>query len=90
LAAAEAVLVTGSVTVLTMDPRRPVTGSVTSWRPPETPEVTPESNDGWLTVAACACSAGRDSSTQIPPPAIVARTMTRRAFGFGIDSSQSP
>jgi hypothetical protein len=48
----EAVPVTGSVTELTMDPRRPVTGSVTAWRPPETPDVSPESNDGWLTVAA--------------------------------------
>ena len=76
-----------------MDPRRPVTGSVTAWMPPETPDVRPESNDGWLTVAASACSAERDRSKQIPPPAIAnraARRMTRRVFGFDIDNSQSP
>ena len=88
-----AVLVTGSVTELTMDPRVPVTGSVTASMAPETVDVSPESNDGWPTVAASACSAGNDKSKQIPPVVIanrVTRRMTRRVFGFDIDNSKSP
>jgi len=78
-------LLTGSATELTTEPRTLVTGSVTAWMPLDTPEVSPESNDGWLTVAASACCAGRDSSKQIPPPAIpnrATRRMTRCVFGF--------
>jgi hypothetical protein len=37
---------------LRMDPRTPVMGSVAGWRPPETPDASPESNDGRLSVAA--------------------------------------
>ena len=90
--AAGVVLVTGSVTELTMDPRVPVTGSVTPSMTPETVDVSPESNDGWPTVAASACSAGNDKSKQIPPVVIanrVTRRMMRRVFGFDIDNSQS-
>ena len=55
--------------------------------------MSPESNDGWPTVAASACSAGNDKSKQIPPVVIanrVTRRMTRRVFGFDIDNSKSP
>jgi hypothetical protein len=92
--AVEAVLVTGLVTELRMDPTAPVTGSVTAWTVPETVDVSPESNDGgWPTVAACACAAGNDKTKQTPPVVIatcVTRRMTRRVFGFGIDNSKSP
>ena len=47
-------LVNGSVAELTSDPTTPMTGSVTAWRPPETPDVSPDSNEGWLLVAALA------------------------------------
>jgi hypothetical protein len=47
-------LVNGSVAELTSDPTPPMTGSVTAWRPPETPDVSPDSNEGWLLVAALA------------------------------------
>jgi hypothetical protein len=47
-------LVNGSVAELTSDPTTPMTGSVTAWRPPETPDVSPDSNEGWLIVAALA------------------------------------
>jgi hypothetical protein len=70
-----------------------VTGSATAWMPPEMPDVSPESNDGGPSVAALACRAERDRSKQIPPLAIAnraTRRMTRRAFGFDIDNSQSP
>jgi hypothetical protein len=47
-------LVNGSVAELTSDPTTPMTGSVTAWRPPETPDVSPDSSEGWLLVAALA------------------------------------
>jgi hypothetical protein len=47
-------LVNGSVVELTSDPTTPMTGSVTAWRPPETPDVSPDSNEGRLSVAALA------------------------------------
>jgi hypothetical protein len=47
-------LVNGSVAELTSDPTTPMTGSVTVWRPPETPDVSPDSNEGRLSVAALA------------------------------------
>lgn len=47
-------LVNGSVAELTSDPTTPMTGSVTAWRPPETPDVSPDSSEGWLIVAALA------------------------------------
>src|SRR6185437_567710 len=47
-------LVNGSVAELTSDPTTPMTGSVTAWRPPEPPDVSPDSNEGWLIVAALA------------------------------------
>jgi hypothetical protein len=47
-------LVNGSVAELTSDPTTPMTGSVTAWRPPETPDVSPDSNEGRLSVAALA------------------------------------
>ena len=86
------VLVTGSVTVLTMDPTTPVTGAVTAWMAPAAPVVSPDSNGGGSPVAAWACFAGSDRTRQIPPPAIAhraARRMTRRVFGFDIDNSRS-
>jgi hypothetical protein len=89
----EAVLLAGFVTELTMEPTAPVTGAVTPWTVFETPDVRPESNDGWPAVAASACRAGRDRSKQIPQPAIVNRAAwltTRRVFGFDIDHSLSP
>jgi hypothetical protein len=88
-----AVLVTGSVTELTTDPRAPVTGSVTASMTPETPDVSPESNDGEPIVAALACVADSDRSRQIPPLAVATcatRRVTRRVLGFDIDHSQSP
>jgi hypothetical protein len=80
------------VTSLKMDPRRPVMGSVAGWRPSETPDASPESTDGWLSVAAWACVAGRDRSRQIPPLAIANRAARRmtRVLGFDIDNSQPP
>jgi hypothetical protein len=53
-AAVGAELVNGSVAELTSDPTTPVTGSVTAWRSPETPDVSPDSNEGRLSVAALA------------------------------------
>jgi hypothetical protein len=53
-ATAGAELVNGSVAELTSDPTTPMTGSVTAWRPPETLDVSPDSNEGWLSVAALA------------------------------------
>jgi hypothetical protein len=47
-------LVNGPVAELTSDPTTPMTGSVTAWRPPETPDVSPDSGEGWLLVAALA------------------------------------
>jgi hypothetical protein len=76
-ATAGTVLVTGSVTELTRDPRT---------------LVSPESSGGWLPVAASAWVAVSDRSKQIPPLAIAnraARRMTRRVLGFGIDNSRS-
>jgi hypothetical protein len=87
------VLLTGSVSELTTDPTALVTGSVTAWMPSETPDVNPESSDGWPMVAALACLAGRDRSKQIPPLVIAnraVRRMTRRVFGFDIDNSPVP
>jgi hypothetical protein len=92
-----AALVTVWVRELTTDPRVPVIGSVTVWTAPETPDVSPESKDGWGSFAARACVAvsvaGSDRSTQIPPLAIAnlaTRSATRRVLGFDIDNSQSP
>jgi hypothetical protein len=76
---------------LATDPSVPVTGSVTAWITPETPDVSPESSVGWPSVAACACCAGSDRSRQMPPLAmanLAARRMMRRLFGFDIDSSR--
>ncbi len=96
LVAAEVVLVTGLSRVLTTDPRALVTGSVTGWRTPVTPDVTPESVDGWLPVAAWAGWARSARNSQTPPLVTanraarrIRRTM-RRVFGFDIGSSQSP
>jgi hypothetical protein len=84
----------GLVMSLKMDPRTLVMGSVAGWRPSgETPDASPGSNDGRLSVAAWACVAGRDRNRQIPPLAIAnraARRMTRRVLGFDIDNSQPP
>ncbi len=94
--AAGVVLVTGLSRVLTTDPRALVTGSVTGWRTPATPDVTPESVDGWLPAAAWAGWARSARNSQIPPLVManlavrrIRRTM-RRVFGFDIGSSQSP
>jgi hypothetical protein len=76
-ATAGTVLVTGSVTELTRDPRT---------------LVSPESSGGWLPVAASAWVAVSDRSKQIPPLAIAnraARRKARRVLGFDIDNSRS-
>ena len=94
--AAGVLLVCGLSRVLTTDPRALVTGSVTVWRTPETPDVTPESVDGWLPVAAWAGWARNARNSQIPPLAMAnlaarrIRRTTRRVLGFDIGSSQSP
>ena len=63
-------LVCGLSRVLTTDPSALVTGSVTGWRTPETPDVTPESVDGRLPVAAWAGWARSARNSQIPPLAM--------------------
>jgi hypothetical protein len=89
-------LVCGLSRVLTTDPSALVTGSVTGWRTPETPDVTPEIVDGRLPVAAWAGWARSARNSQIPPVAMAnlaarrIRRTTRRVLGFDIGSSQSP
>jgi hypothetical protein len=75
-----------------MDPSAPVTGAVAAWMPLETPDVSPDSSEGWPVVAALATPVGSHRSTEIPPLAIANRTVqrvTRRVCCFDIDNPRS-